>query len=232
MIVFLSANATELTQQMQCSFIDWREIIYTAFGAAIGLVVSLATTVIQRVLDRNGKVNIFYKFISPKSSSRVGWGFRDSGDGNIYFSIPVVYEIQNTSNATRVIRDVNLLLFKDNRLVDSMVQINKMTSKSTTGGISQESEHYYGSESGSYSFVLSPCSIQKQECHYTIKCPFREKENRVFDQVVLRYYDEKNKSHYFAVKDICGNWNEKIFVPDTEWILLDRKKKLPKRKGN
>lgn len=228
MITFLTSSATEITQQMQATIIEWNEIVYLTIGAAIGLIASLATTVIQRALDRNGKVNIFYKFISPKSSSHDGWGFRDSGDGNIYFSIPVAYEIQNTSNVARVIRDVNLLLFKDNCLVGSMVQINKMISKSTTGGISQESEYYYGSENGSYSFVLAPSSIQKQECHYTIKCPFHDKENKFFNQVVLRYYDEKNKAHYFVVKDICGNWNEKIFEPDTEWILLNKKKKCPK----
>ena len=220
----------EIVEQSNLPTIDWNEVVLLVIGAAIGLVASLATTVIQNHLDQKGKLNIFYKFITPKGAKQPGWGFRNRGDGHIYFSVPVVFELQNTSNTTRVIRDVSLLLYRNNQLIGKMAQIEYWESTMRVNGeITKKSEFYYGGDNSSYSFVLSPRSIQKQKCHYSYKiCP-SEKVDKTFDRVLIRYHDERNKAHYFIVKDICGNWEEQTFAPDTEWFLLNCKKETARK---
>ena len=46
------------------------------------------------------------------------------------------------------------------------------------------------------------------------------KEGDVFNKIVARYYDEKNRPHYFFVRDI-NSTEEKRFEPDKDWILLN-----------
>lgn len=185
-------QATEAVQQTFMLSIDWNEVILLVIGAAIGLLASLATIVLQRHLDQRGKLHIFYKFINQKGTNGQGWGFKNSQDGYLHLSIPAIFELQNTSNTTRVIRDVSLLLYQDSRLVGKMVQINYLQTTTRTGGtVTKESEYHYGAEKGSYSFVLAPRSIQKQECHYVYKIKSNEKDDKIFNRIIVRYYDEK-----------------------------------------
>lgn len=214
-------RVTENVGQVALITIDWNEVILLAIGAVIGLVASLATIGIQRFLDQKGSLNIFYRFINRGGATTHGWGFNKSSDGYLYLSIPVVFELQNTSNVTRVIRDVSLLLYNDNKVVDKMVQIDHMhTTTRRDGVVTKEDEHYFGTEKGSYSFVLNPRSIQKQECRYTYKIHPSEREAKMFNKIIARYYDEKNKPHMFVVKNISDSWQVKSFDPDEDWVLL------------
>ena len=217
-------QATETVQQTFMLSIDWNEVILLVIGAVIGLLASLATIVIQRHLDQKGKLNIFYRFTNQKGTNGRGWGFESSHDGYLYLSIPVVFELQNTSNTTRVIRDVSLLLYQDARLIGKMVQIDYLQATTRKGGtVTKETEYHYGTEKGSYSFVLAPRSIQRQECHYAYKIKPIEKDDNTFNQIIVRYYDEKNTAHYFAAKTIDNSWEAKLFDPDEEWVLLEKK---------
>ena len=42
--------------------IDWNEVILLLIGAAIGFIGSAAILFVERLLDRKGKLNIFYRF--------------------------------------------------------------------------------------------------------------------------------------------------------------------------
>lgn len=220
---FLS-NITETVPQVTGTVIrtDWNEVMLVLVGAIIGWLLSLATIVVQRHMDQKGKLYIFYKFKVQKDTGGHGWGFEKDRDGNLCLTIPVAFELQNTSNATRVIRDVSLLLYRDNQLIGKMTQINYMQNITRTNGVAiKGSEYHYGTEKGSYSFVLDPRSIQRQECHYTYKIAPSEKADKSFNRLVVRYYDEKNKAHLFQAKDISNSWDIKLFNPDEEWILLN-----------
>lgn len=220
------AEVTETIEKASLLTVDWNEVILLAIGAVIGLVASLATIGIQRYLDQKGSLNIFYRFINRRGGVARGWGFDKSPDGHLYFSIPVVFELQNTSNVTRVIRDVSFLLYNDNEVVDKMVQVDHMhTTTQRDGIVTKESEYFFGTEKGSYSFVLNPRSIQKQECHYTYKIHPSQRETKMFNQIVARYYDEKNKPHKFVVKNISDSWQVKAFDADEDWTLLGSKVK-------
>lgn len=221
------SQISETIQQTTSLSIDWNEVVLLAIGAAIGLIASLATIAIQRFLDQKGKLNIFYRITNQRGATGSGWGFENSQDGYLYLTVPVVFELQNTSNTTRVVRDVNFLLYRDNLLIDKMVQIGCIQSTTQKDGVvTKKSDHHFGTEKESYSFVLAPRSIQKQECHYAYKIRPSEKDNKMFNRIVARYYDEKNKPHLFIVRDICNSWEVEHFNADEEWILLDNKVKI------
>lgn len=200
--------------------IDWNEVILLLIGAAIGLFSSVLILILERVLDRKGKLMIFYRFINSRLTKR-GWGFEQDIDGRFFFTIPVYFELQNTSNTTRVIRDVSMMLYSGRVQVAKMIQADHfhMTKKSGNT-ITGEEDAYYGGEKGTYSFVLPPRSIQRQECEYIAVIEKSGINGMTFDRIKLRYYDEKNKAHFFDIREISDCWKTKHYEADEEWILL------------
>ena len=197
------------------------EVIMLIIGAALGLVASLFTMVVQRWLDKKGKLNIFYRFCHQKGMGGRTWGFENSQDGRLYFTVPVVFEFQNTSNTTRVIRDVSLLLYNGKTLVGNMLQMDHLHVTNRSGNtIKGESDVYFGTDKGSYSFVISPRSIQRQECEYMFIINRNETETKRFDTIKARYYDERNKAKYFELRKIDNCWVAKLFPIDEEWQLF------------
>jgi len=200
--------------------INWDEIFLITIGAVLGFLLSIITTIIQRKMDRNGKLHLFYRFVHSEGIS-TAWGFDDNGDGRLSLTIPVVFEFQNTSNTTRVIRDVSFLLYNENKLVDVMMQIDHVHTTKTNGKeITDEKDLFLGDEKGSYSFVLPPRSIQRRECEYCSVIHSSEKDKKHFTRIVARYFDERNKPHFFNIKKIDGNWMPKRFSSNEEWVLM------------
>ena len=205
----------------QTALVDWGEIVLLIIGAAIGVCSSLITLGLERCWNRRGKLLIHYKAVAQKTSQR-GWGFEfSSGDLKWYFTFPVYFEFQNTSNTTRVIRDVNVLLYDGAQMVAAMHQIGPIHLTFGRGSeVTNEREYQFGDEKGSYSFVLSPQSIQRQECLFSFKVEPEERQQYHFDQLFLRYYDEKNRPHVLFMRDIPSCWEHKLYGSDEEWTLL------------
>ena len=221
-------QVTESIQQTVSLVIDWNEIIYILVGAIIGFLASIIVLVVERSLDKKGKINIYYLRTNQRGMNGLGWGFDKSGDGRLYLTIPIVFELQNTSNTTRVIRDVSLLLYSGKTFVGKMYQLPGMHITKRTGSqVTGEKDYHFGSEKGSYSFVLPPRSIQRQECEYIFAIQAKDKEANHFDTIIARYYDEKNKSHTFKVMNIDNAWEQKHYDMDEEWLVLDEKVNLP-----
>lgn len=200
--------------------IDWNEVILLLIGAAIGLFSSVIILALERVLDRKGKLHIFYRFTRDLLTER-GWGFDQRDFGRCFLTIPAEFELQNTSNSTRVIRDVSLMLYNGDKCVAKMIQADhlKLTKKSGNV-ITEQKDFHFGAEKGSYSFVLPPRSIQRQHCEYIAVVEKEEIEEKTFDRIKLRYYDEKNKAHFFDIREISDCWKTKHYEADEEWILL------------
>ena len=197
------------------------EVLMLLIGAGLGLLASLFTMIVQRWLDRKGKLNIFYRFCHQKGTNGRSWGFENSEDGRIYLTIPVVFEFQNTSNTTRVIRDVSLLLYNGKHLVGKMLQMDHLHITNRKGKtVTDESDLYFGTDKGSYSFVIPPRSIQRQECEYMFIIDMREAREKQFDTIKARFYDERNKAKTFNLRQIENSWKAKLFPVDDEWQLF------------
>lgn len=84
---------------------DWTS---TLIGAAIGFLSSVGIIIVERLFDRSGKLKIFAKVVYHRTNENRTWGFHSGAEGLI-FGVPLWLEFENTSNTTRVIRDVNLI---------------------------------------------------------------------------------------------------------------------------
>ena len=197
------------------------EIIMLILGAILGLFASLITLVIQCLLDKKGKLNIFYQFTYQKGMGGESWGFMDEPFGGFMFVLPVVFEFQNTSNTTRVIRDVSMNLYNGEKFVARMRQIDYYSITRRKGKSISKKEEYFGTEKGSYSFVIPPRSIQRQECEYIYKVGIDESEENHFDTIVATYYDERNKVHEFRIRTITNCWVNRMYDVDEEWKMFD-----------
>ena len=92
-----------------CTFFLRQTFIGTLIGGLIGFLPSLGVQIVMQVLDRKGKLS-FHSRIN--SSFLHDWEFF-SAEGKMTFVVPPELECQNTSNVTRVVRDVLLSLWRD-----------------------------------------------------------------------------------------------------------------------
>lgn len=211
---------------MKIMGIDWNEIIMLVIGALIGIGSSVAMMFIQNVNEKLGNMSIYTKFICLKNTGKEGWGIYDNPEGGLSFLIPTIFEIENTSKRARIMRDVSLVLMKDNKVVAKMIQINYLqTTSKKNSEITHEEEHYYGDTNGSYSFVIEPTSIKRENCVYFYKICREDAEAMSFDSIALQYYDEKNVLKTYRVRAYSG-WQVKNNTVDNDWIFIKHKIKV------
>lgn len=168
-----------------------QEIYLLIIGAVIGFISSIGTTIVAELIKNQGKIKLYFKIVYSKNVNGRTWGFHHGSDGLI-FEVPLWIEAQNTSNATRVIRDLNIVLFRDGKELIQMTQINK------------NNDEWYGNE-GAYSFVMQPRSLKKYDCHFVIR-KNQMGENFQFDEIRICYFDEKNKVHIYPLETIERSW--------------------------
>ncbi len=203
---------------------DYNEVWYIIIGALIGLVSSIGIIVVERMMDRKGKLNIFYQILSNTTTKTLSYSFKNTYDKKVIFTIPVMFELQNTSNVPRVIRDLNFILCMDNIIVENMTQQDHVTTFDwKEDGTHEDHAFDFGTEKSSYSFVLEPRSIQKQVCLFTSVIELAEKDKKSFNSIVARYYDETNKPHYFKVANIENCWNKNELQGNGDWVLLSER---------
>jgi len=181
-----------------------QEILLIIIGAAIGFISSIGTTIVAELIRKKGKVKLYYKIVFSKYHNGWTWGFRDGSDGTV-FEVPLWIEIQNTSNAVRVIRDLNILLFSEGKELSQMMQITNFK------------DVWYGNK-GAYSFVLQPGSLNKYDLHFLIK-KNEMGDNFKFDEIRLRYFDERDKKHIFVLEKIEQCWEMGSLNRESIWKL-------------
>ena len=208
-------QVTESIQQTGSSMIDRNEIIYILVGAVIGTLSSIVVLVIERSLDKKGKLNVFYRCVQHPGSSAFPIEFVDKSE--YVFLLPIRFEFQNTANIPRVIRNIDILLYCGKKYVGRMAQISKVEINS------KQTPYDFGGEKHSYSFAISPRSIQAQICDFYFSVKMSEKEEKAFDTVVIRYYNEKNKPQTFKLLSVSNCWEENWYCLDADWKLLEEK---------
>lgn len=189
------------------------EIILLLIGALIAFVSSIGTIIVQKKIDEHGKINLFYKFVNVKTTEKA-WGFYSLDNLSQSLIIPAVFELQNTTNTTRVIRDVCLYLYNGNSKVCKMIQAEYSAKKGVI-------DDFFGGVNNSYSFVLPPRSIQKVKCEFLLSISNSEIEKYSFDKIVLKYYDEKNREKKYTLKTMKNIWKKELQKVDEEWIIIE-----------
>ena len=197
---------------------DWFEVWLVVIGAVLGFALSIITTIVNKVIDKQGKMRLFYKLVYQKATGKKAR--IDSNGAESYLTIPLYFELQNTSNTARIIRDVCLYLYKDGNKIAKMIQIQYTKDSST-----HEIKNSFGGDKNSYSFVLPPLSIQKQECEFLYKVPTSQLDEYAFDEIRFSYFDEKNHTMECVFCKANQGWNGVDFNYENEYFELNCKKK-------
>lgn len=194
--------------------------IGTIIGGLIGFLSSLGVQIAMRALDRKGKLS-FYNRIN--SSFSQDWGFF-SADGNITFVVPLELECQNTSNVTRVVRDVSLSLWRDGIEVKRMRQTQGIYKENKRKGVVQSRDSFaLGDEKGSYSLVVPPRSIKKMNCFFTCGQE-RNIQDITFDEIRISCYDERDYLYRSQLMEFDGNWKERSIPLKDAWAKIGFKR--------
>ena len=196
----------------------WFEVWLVVIGAVLGFALSIITIIVNKVIDKHGKMRLFYRLVYQKSTGKKA-GI-DSGVYETRLIVPLYIELQNTSNTARVIRDACLYLYNNGNKVAKMVQIEYICDSST-----QEIEDSFGGDKNSYSFVLPPLSIQKQECVFMYKVPVSKVDEYAFDEIRFSYYDEKNRIMECVFCKAEQGWNGIDLQYENEYFELKCSKK-------
>ena len=197
------------------------EVCLVIIGAILGFVLSIITTIVNKAIDKHGKMHLFYKLVYQKSTGQKARIFVN--DDNKCLIIPLYFELQNTANTARVIRDVCLYLYKNGKKVGKMLQI-QYSENTKTNKISE-----FGGEKNSYSFVLPPLSIQKQECEFLYKAPISKIDEFAFDEIRFSYFDEKSHMMECLFCKAERGWDGIEFHYENEYFELKCSKKKEKR---
>lgn len=192
-------NLNDLFQHFEFTLLVY-SALFSLVGSFIGF---LLQVIVSNILSNRGKVKVYIKSVYNKINHQP-WGFDTTVTGLI-FSVPLWMEIHNTTAKKQIIRNLNLVLYKDNKQVAKMTQMNYYEKSSQT--------FFYG-ENGAYSFLIDANEIKRFELYFVI---YKKEVNNDFDEVRITYYDSKDKYHEFKIFEITEPWivsNNKI---DNDW---------------
>ncbi len=194
--------------------------IGTLIGGLIGFLSSLGVQIAMRALDRKGKLSYYGRINSSFSHD---WGFF-SADGKMTFVIPLELECQNTSNVTRVVRDISLSLWRNGVEISRMLQTQGIYSEHKNNGEVESRDSFaLGDVNGSYSLVVPPRSIKKINCFFTCRLE-QNVQDISFDEIRISCYDERDYLHRSRLMELDGNWKEHLMPMEDTWTKINFKR--------
>ena len=183
-------------------------LVYSALFSLVGSFIGfLLQVIVSSVLSNRGKVKIYIKSVYHKISS-MPWGFEDSASGMI-FTVPLWIEIHNTTAKKQIIRNLNLVLYKNNSQVAKMTQMNYYEKSNQT--------FFYG-ENGAYSFLIDAYEIKRFELFFVT---YKKEVSDDFDEVRISYFDSKDKYHEFKIFEISEPWIISKNKTDDDWRAIN-----------
>lgn len=179
-------------------------LVYSALFSLVGSFIGfLLQVIVSSIISNRGKVKIYIKSVYNKLSGRA-WGFEDSVSGMI-FAVPLWIEIHNTTAKKQIIRNLNLVLYKNNRQVVKMKQMNSYEKS--------DKILFYG-DNGAYSFLIDAYEIKRFDLCFSI---YKKEVNNDFDEVRISYFDSKDEYHEFKIFEITEPWIVSKNKIDNDW---------------
>ena len=183
-------------------------LVYSALFSLIGSFIGfLLQVIVSTILSNRGKVKIYIKSVYNKLFSRT-WGFEDSVSGMV-FTVPLWIEIHNTTAKKQIIRNLNLVLYKNNRQVVKMKQMNSYEKF--------DQILFYG-DNGAYSFLIDAYEIKRFDLYFSI---YKKEVNDDFDEVRISYFDSKDEYHESKIFEITEPWVVSKNKIDNDWRSIN-----------
>lgn len=184
-------------------------------GAVIGALATLVATWLTRRMQKSGKVSLFAKMVYSKSSADKACGYYRSQLGpGLYLRIPLWLDIVNTSGVSRIVRNVNLYAHSKKKEIATFTQMQCIVNNGET---------YVLGNNGAYTFVIPPNSACRFDVEFMLKEAELSPDGKEFDEIVLSYFDEKNRIHAFHLINIDFCWIEKKIPMEKQWIALNKR---------
>ena len=183
-------------------------LVYSALFSLVGSFIGfLLQVIVSSILSNRGKVKIYIKSVYNKLSGRA-WGFEDSVS-EMFFTVPLWIEIHNTTAKKQIIRNLNLVLYKNNRQVVKMKQMNSYEKF--------DQILFYG-DNGAYSFLIDANEIKRFDLCFSI---YKKEVNDDFDEVRISYFDSKDEYHEFKIFEITKPWVVSKNKIDNDWRSIN-----------
>lgn len=183
-------------------------------GAVIGALATLATTWLTRKIQTSGRVSLFAKMVYSKGSVDEACGYYRSQTGTgLYLRIPLWLDIVNTSGVSRIVRNVNLHACSRKKEIASFTQIQRIGDGESAISLGNNE---------AYTFVIPPNSACRFNVEFILKERDLSPDEKEFDEIILSYFDEKNRIHAFHLINVDFCWVEKKIPMEKQWITLDK----------
>lgn len=203
-------NFEDLSPDIQSAIVSG---IIGLLGAVIGALATLVATWLTKKLQTSGKVSLFAKMVYSKSSVDKACGYYQcQTEPGLCLRIPLWLDIVNTSGISRIVRNVNLYAYSDKKQIATFTQIQRIGDG--------ESKIPLGSNEA-YTFVIPPNSACRFNVEFMLKETELSPDEKEFDEIVLSYFDEKNRIHAFHLINVGFCWVEKKIPIEKQWITLD-----------
>lgn len=196
-------NLNDLFQHFEFTLLVY-SALFSLVGSFIGF---LLQVIVSNILSNRGKVKVYIKSVYNKINHQP-WGFDTTVTGLI-FAVPLWMEIHNTTAKKQIIRNLNLVLYKKDKQVAKMTQINHYEKSSQT--------FFYG-ENGAYSFLIDSFEIKRYDLFFAI---YQKEVDGDFDEVRISYYDSKDEYHEFKIFEISEPWIVSKNKIDNDWRSIN-----------
>ena len=172
------------------------------FGGIISIISSIVSFFCQQYWlnwrAKKGELKIYTKTVYDKVD-KVPWGFYEN-ISETFFIVPLWVEIQNTKSIKQIVRDVNLGLFSEGRLIKKTVQIQSFINDG---------------DNGSYSFLVDANEIGRYDLSFILRKS--EIDGKEFDEVKLMYFDSDDNQHAKTLFKINDAWKATKNSIDEDW---------------
>ena len=195
-------------------------------GAVIGAGATLLSVWLTKRVQSSGKVTLYVKNVYSKGVNTRSCGYYPSGvTSGLSMIVPVWLDVINTSGISRVVRNVSLHAYYQEKEIAEFVQLQGVSKKITRSNQEQpiKEEQISFGDHESYTLVIPANSSQRFYLEFLLDEQELPKGKRIFDELILTYFDEKNKIHAFHFMDIDQCWIKGQLDVPRQWITLDRR---------
>lgn len=183
-------------------------------GAIIGAFATIASIWVNKKVQSSGNVSLYAKIVYSKEKNSRPWGYyRSELKSGLYMLVPIWLDVCNTCGVSRIIRNINLYAYTGKEEVAAFTQIQR---------IGNDEKAIILGDNESYTLVIPANSA----CRFSLTFILHEQDlppdKKLFDEIILTYFDEKDKIKAFYFAKPNKYWVEGPLGIEKRWITLDK----------
>ena len=181
-------------------------------GSLIGAAATLLGTWLTKRMQESGKVTLHVRPVYSRGEVNNWSGFYKSQTSQgLFLQIPVWVDVCNTSSISRVVRNINLSAYKDKKEVAELTQVQRLGDGDSAIELGDHE---------SYTLVVPANSARRFDLEFILREQDLPVDQKEFDELVLSYFDEKNRIHAFFFAKVESCWIKGPLSLKKEWMSM------------